>query len=396
MRDHHLPMDRRAGPPESEAARAIWRSTATTVLLAWGAMLASPASGQQAGREGTPPIKAFCIDFNWGPKGINGFAGPGVWADASPEEHVRWYRGLGANVIQTFAVSCNGYAWYKGGVVPPQPGLKHDFLAEMVKLGHANGMRVMGYFCVGANTLWGQKHPELSYGTPSARHIPLTTAYLDYLCASIEDSLKRTGMDGFMIDWVFNPDRPGRGTDKERWLDCEKSMYAELMGSPFPGEQKLSPADRLAYERKAVERCWRRIREAAKRANPSCVIWLSCFDLRHPTVVGSAMFREIDWLMNEHPDPAAIREVARMAGSKTQLVQCLVGWGDQHDAKKVLEGPESRKLGLYGFARPGENSLPLPIEQYRKSPMTSFKGNDRNIAALVRYYNGLPFDYVQR
>ncbi|MBI2302740.1 MAG: hypothetical protein HYU66_27865, partial [Armatimonadetes bacterium] len=37
-----------------------------------------------------PPagIRAFCIDFNWGPGGINGFAGPGVWADASPEEHV--------------------------------------------------------------------------------------------------------------------------------------------------------------------------------------------------------------------------------------------------------------------------------------------------------------------
>jgi hypothetical protein len=51
--------------------------------------------------ESQTPIKAFCIDFNWGPKGINGFAGPGVWADASPEEHVRWYEGLGANVIQT-------------------------------------------------------------------------------------------------------------------------------------------------------------------------------------------------------------------------------------------------------------------------------------------------------
>jgi len=76
----------------------------------------------------TEPIKAFCIDFNWGPGGVNGFAGPGVWADASPEEHVRWYAGLGANVIQTFAVSCNGYAWYQGGLVPPQPG-PFDFVA---------------------------------------------------------------------------------------------------------------------------------------------------------------------------------------------------------------------------------------------------------------------------
>src|SRR3989304_28218 len=96
------------------------------VLLAVGRFASA------AGPESPPPLKAFCIDFNWGPKGINGlvesgawpngFAGPGVWADASPHDHVRWYEGLGANVIQTFAVSCNGYAWYKGGIIPPQPG----------------------------------------------------------------------------------------------------------------------------------------------------------------------------------------------------------------------------------------------------------------------------------
>jgi hypothetical protein len=66
--------------------------------------------------------------------------------------------------MQTFCVSCNGYAWYKTGVVPAQPGLKHDFLTECVRLGHQEGLRVVGYFCVGANTRWGQTHPELSYG----------------------------------------------------------------------------------------------------------------------------------------------------------------------------------------------------------------------------------------
>ena len=35
-------------------------------------------------------IKAFCIDFNWGPKGVNGFAGPGHWGDADPAAHVAW------------------------------------------------------------------------------------------------------------------------------------------------------------------------------------------------------------------------------------------------------------------------------------------------------------------
>jgi hypothetical protein len=357
------------------------------IVMACATCMAGPSDGAE-----NSPVKAFCIDFNWGPGGPNGFAGPGVWADASPEEHVQWYEGLGANTIQTFAVSCNGYAWYKNGVVPAQPGLKHDFLTEVVKLGHARKMRVMGYFCVGANTLWGQKHPDLSYGTPSDWHIPLTTTYLEYLCGSIEDALKKTGMDGFMIDWVWNPHRPRKGQGKdsrEQWLDCEKAMYAELMGKPFPGEDKLTAEDRLAYERKAIDRCWRRIHDAAKRANPECVIWLSCCNLHDPTVTGSKMFQEIDWLMNEAPDPRSVQAVAKMAGPRTRLVQCLVGWGDAHDARKALENPDVRKLGIYGFARPGANSLPLPIAQYKRKKISEFTGNDRNIAVLARYFNGL-------
>jgi hypothetical protein len=372
------------------------RLTWIFVLAVAAVMVATGSAAAQAPVAGPGPIKAFCIDFNWGPKGINGFAGPGVWADASPAEHVAWYEGLGANVIQTFAVSCNGYAWYRGGVAPPQPGLKQDFLTDVVKLGHAKRMRVMGYFCVGANTLWGQNHPDLSYGTPSNPHIPLTTTYLDYLCGSIQNSLKKTGMDGFMIDWVWNPARPvkGQGKDaREQWLACEQTMFAELMGKPFPGVEKLSPQDRLPYHRKAIDRCWTRIHEAARRANPRCVIWLSCHSLQEPTVAGSRMFREVDWLMNENPNPESTRAAAAMAGPNTQLVQCLVGWGDAHDAKRVLENPEFRKFGLYGFSAPGPNSLPLCIEQYKRNPIASFKGNDRNIAVLARYYNGLPMDH---
>ena len=49
---------------------------------------------------------------------------------------MRWYEGMGCNAVHSFGVSCNGYAWYKGGkVVPPQPGLKYDLLTEMVKIG---------------------------------------------------------------------------------------------------------------------------------------------------------------------------------------------------------------------------------------------------------------------
>jgi hypothetical protein len=337
---------------------------------------------------GAEPIKAFCVDFNWGPKGINGFAGPGVWATVKPEESLAWHRALGANVIQTFAVSCNGYAWYRSELVPPQPGLASDFLTELVRLGHAQGVQVMGYFCVGANTRWAQANPELSYGTPSAPHLPLTTTYLDFLCASIADALRRTGMDGFMIDWVWNPNRPKRD-GIEVWLPAEQAMFAELLGTPFPGADKLTAADRLRCERAALDRCWRRLRDATRQVKPDALIWLSCHNLRHATVVDSALLREVDWLMNENPNPADLVAVKQMAGPRTTLVQCLVGWGDAHDAGRVLRRPEYRDLAVYGFVKPGPDGLPLPVATYLAQPIRSFRGNDRNIAVLARWFNGL-------
>lgn len=192
----------------------------------------------------TKPIKAYCLDFNWALGRRAGFAKPGYWKDADPAQHAAWYKAIGANVIQTFAVSCNGYAWYKNGVVPEQPGLKHDFLREVVKLGHAEGMAVMGYFCIAANTRWGKENPELSYGTPSTYHIPYTDEYLAYLSTAITDAVSTTGIDGFMIDWVWMPRR--RSTEG-KWLEAEKKLYQQLMGEPFPGEDKLTKQQDLAY-----------------------------------------------------------------------------------------------------------------------------------------------------
>jgi alpha-L-fucosidase len=40
-------------------------------------------------------------------------------------------------------------------------------------------MKVMGYFCVGANTRWAREHPDQSYGMPAHTHIPFTTDYID-------------------------------------------------------------------------------------------------------------------------------------------------------------------------------------------------------------------------
>ncbi|MCX6872930.1 MAG: hypothetical protein NTW21_03855 [Verrucomicrobia bacterium] len=57
-------------------------------------------------------IKAYCLDFTWAATGRKRkpFAAPGTWAGADPAEHVAWYKAMGANVIQTFCASNNGYA----------------------------------------------------------------------------------------------------------------------------------------------------------------------------------------------------------------------------------------------------------------------------------------------
>jgi len=333
-------------------------------------------------------IKAYCLDFNWG--GRRRFARPGTWADADPKKHVAWYKAMGANVIQTFAVSCNGYAWYKNGAVPEQPGLKHDFLTEVVRLGHKEGMLVIGYFCVGANTKWGKDHPDLSYGTPSAYHIPYTDKYLAYLSASVSDAVRKTGIDGIMLDWVWQPKRQ---STKGRWLECEKELYAKLMGEAFPAGGKLSGTQDVAYGRKAIDRCWKAVRKAAKDANPKCIIWLTSNNTTHPHVVNSDMYKQTDWLMNEAGDIKRVNAVKSMVGSHTRLITCLARWNRQ-DATKIVPEALKEGIGLYGFAKPGRNSL-LPLEPLLRRPVSELKGDNRNIAALARAYHGVALDTVR-
>jgi hypothetical protein len=342
-----------------------------------------------------PRIQAFSIDFNWRrprlPGWINDFARPGHWADASPAGHVEWYAQAGVNAIQTFCVSCNGNAWYKGGFVPAQPGLRHDFLPEMVRLGHQRNMQVVGYFCAGANTRWGQLHPDLSYGTPTTPHIPLAGPYVDYLCRSIEDCIGRTGIDGYMLDWLWNPAPKLR---QAGWLACERKLYEELTGKPFPASGQPAADNLLVYERAALARCWQRIREVTKRANPNCLIFLSCSRLKDPTIASSIALRETDWLLNEGPDPQLYDAAREMTGPQTRLVQGVVGW-PKHDAAAWFNDPRAKTLDVYGFAEPGDNSLPLPVAEYLSKPPSAFSGTDaksvnhRNIATMIRYYRGL-------
>ncbi len=344
-------------------------------------------------------IKSFDLDFNWGKPGTWSFANVGCWADANPKEHIKWYKDMGVNTIQTFCVSANGYAWYKNSIVPEQPGLKYDFLTDMVLLGHKENMKVMGYFCIGSNTRWGAQNPDYSYGCspkltqgmPTNCHIPYTDKYLAYLDSAIRDAVKKTGIDGFMIDWLWQPTRETTGG---KWIDCEKKLYEQLMAKPFPGEDKLSQDDYNHYSRLAIDRCWKVIHKAAKETNPNCIIWLSCNNVTHPHVVNSTMFKEIDWLINEAGDLEGLKAIKSMVGAQTKLITCFAEW-NKKDPKIIVPQAIKLGIGLYGFAMPNDNSLLLPIDSYLSSPIDSFTGNNRNVATLARVYNGLSFDFIK-
>lgn len=366
-------------------------------VLCTGFLIILSLTGCKTSNTGSGPvtIKAYDIDFNWGEGGPNGFSRPGLWADADPEAHVNWYAALGCNVIQSFAVSCNGYAWYKNGIVPEQPGLVHDFLTEQVKLAHRKNMKVFGYFCAGSNTRWGLENPDLSYGVPSAPHIPYTTKYLDFLCASIKDAIIKTGIDGVFIDWLWNPGTSMEPYPPLKWIECEHVMYAELMGQPFPGKEKITPEIEQQFRRKAIDRCWKRIRETVKETKPDCIIWLTSCQLTSKDITGSEMLKQVDWVLNEAGDTATTESVRSMLGSKTRLITCLANWNGQ-DPSLVIPSAIRQNVGLYGFTKPVEGSMMPPVDYYLSRPVDSLKGDERNIAILARAYNKLPVDFVKK
>ena len=329
--------------------------------------------------------KALNIDFNWGMGGPNRFAGPGVYAHADPKAHVDWYKFMGANTIQTFCVSCNGYAWYKGGSVPEQPGLKTDFLREEVKYGHEAGMKVLGYFCIAANTRWGIEHPGESYRHMAGYHIPLTDKYLAYLKTVISEGVK-TGIDGFMIDWVWPPNQK---STKGKWIECEKQLYEQLMDEPFPGEDKLTKEKKNEYGKRSVERCWRVIHDTAKEINPDCIIWLSCNNLLSP-YVPEAMLKECDWIMNETPDAERVEKTKSKVGEHTKLMQVVTnGMGNNYNAKELFEKLETLDVDFYGFTRPNPVTT---FPHFAVEADGSYTELTRNMLTIREKFRGEPND----
>ena len=195
----------------------------------------------------------------------------------------------------------------------------------------------------------------------------------------------RTGIDGFMLDWLRMPTT--RASNGGRWLECEKKLYAQLMGEPFPGEERL-PAGRMTeYGRRAVGRCWDTIRRAAKKANPKCIVWLTCCDVNDPHIVNSRALRETDWLLNEAGDLKRTADAKKMIGPHTRLITCLANWNGQ-DPTTIVPAALNDGIGLFGFTKPGPDSL-LPLERILSRPVSELRGDAKNIAVLARAFHGV-------
>jgi len=282
-----------------------------------------------------------------------------MFTSADPARHVQWYLDLGCNTIQTFCVSFNGYAWYSDSAVAPvNPGLeRRNFLAEVCRLAHRRNLAVMGYFTFGNNPVWEARFPELGKqeGVDYIR-IPASTEWLDYFCRQVVDALKKTEVDGFMVDWV-------RPVQHKVWVPVEKRMWKELMEEDFPVLSVPLEEEVLEFDRRAMARAWRHIRQAVQSVRPA-LIWTNhpFIPAERPLWEGHVLLKEVDWVLNEDPDLGWLEWLSRQVGPHTTIVQNLCGWAT-HDAA-VWEKVDTGRYGLYGFAQADPEST-FPIEAHR-------------------------------
>lgn len=100
------------------------------------------------------------------------------------------------------------------------------------------------------------------------------------------------------------------------------------------------------------------------------------------------MLREVDWLINEHYDPAYLESVRKQVGPRTKLLQCLCGW-EEDDPGKVVADPRLADVGFYGFAAAyPDTTLPPKVGEAKSDP--AIASNARNVETLRRIFHGTP------
>ena len=75
-----------------------------------------------------------------------------------------------------------------------------------------------------------------------------------------------------------------------------------------------------------------------------------------------------------------------MIGPHTRLITCLANWNGQ-DPLKIVPAAQAEGIGLYGFTKPGPDSL-VPLDDVLSRPVSDLKGDQKNIAVLMRAFRG--------
>lgn len=285
-------------------------------------------------------MKSFNVDFNW----VNGKHAPAnAYAQANAAELAKWYQELGCNNFWTFAVSFNGYAWYDSRYSPKVEGLKGNFTRDCVIEGHKRGMSVFAYHNLASNPVVEKAHPEWARPKETdLMNLVFCDEYLDLFCSMIDESIRQCGYDGLVIDWF----RPPVKRDDE-WIPKEKEEFELLMGYPLPNKPQQSEI--WEYEKRSVEKAWRRVKETVKAAG-DIPIWTNQPFFRGEEAIwnGNILLKEADYLLNEGPDFGLLEWMRSQCGEHTQIVQNLCGWPD-HDLS-CMDEYDMSDVGLFGFA----------------------------------------------
>lgn len=287
------------------------------------------------------PLKSFNVDFNWYQGKV---APPDCFVQSDPKQLVEWYKGMHVNNFWTFGTTYNGYAWYDSKLAPKAEGLKRDFLAETVELGHEAGMEVFAYTCLGDNQMLISKKPEIARVDESMFRIPFTDWYLEYFCGICDEIVRHAPVDGIVIDWFRYPQN-----QRTQWIPEEQELFRQRMGESLPAKAELPREVLVEYERRCLETAWKRIAKVLHDEHHVKIWTNQPFESADdPIWNGHILLKEADYVLNECPDFSLLSWIASQAGENTMVVQNLCGWeGHRLDE---LASIDIHQYGLFGFA----------------------------------------------
>jgi len=151
------------------------------------------------------------LDFHTSPDCLD------VGVDFDGDVFARTLSAARVNAINIFAKCHHGYSYYPTQVGTVHPGLQFDLLGQQIEALHRVGIACPIYVTVMWDELAGQQHPEWVIVNKDGRvasRPPLSNAwgwttldvssgYVDYLMAQVEELTQRYEVDGFWFDICF-------------------------------------------------------------------------------------------------------------------------------------------------------------------------------------------------